>query len=72
MAGMNPELIAALNRLADAHALFAANVGRLADALTHTEGKMTDLTTADALVEKLGHISSAISEVAENLSGKGS
>lgn len=56
----SPELIAAINRLASAHEKLADNVGRMADALTHTEGKVEALTFADAMVERLGQMGTAM------------
>lgn len=40
---MDPDLIIALNRLADAHGRLADNVGRLADAFAHDENRYEKL-----------------------------
>ncbi len=61
---MNPDLINAINRLADAHAKLADNVGRLADSFTHVEGRYEKHSFADALVWRLEQVSSSIDSVA--------
>ena len=64
---MDPELISALNRIADAHSRLADNVGRLADSLKYTEDKFSDHTFAEALMWRLQQVSHAIETVADKL-----
>lgn len=64
---MEPELIAAITRLSEAHVRLADNVGRIADALHHTDGKVQDFTLADAIIWQMSQIGSAIEAVAAKL-----
>lgn len=64
---MDPELIAALNRLADAHSRLADNVGRLADAFAYSEDKKADLTFAEGLVWQVSQLNAAVDHLAEKL-----
>lgn len=64
---MDPEFIAALNRLADAHALLAANVCRIADQLTHREDAAPEIvpTAIDYLAQAVGGIGGDIAAAIE-------